>query len=317
MKIMNCYQSPQDGSWGEKGYNLYIDKNLRVYKNERWTNDNYFAYLNALPKDETGKWVPFTPLPGNIAYPVTNHQGDDQKWYPTTHTYLNASWIPMLRPLFTSYSSNVRGTESSVYEECSDDMGPVDLLGFKGDVKQSGIELIWETATETNNYGFEVQRKLYGDQEWKQIAFVSGSGSSVTNKYYSYLDKQVKVGETYSYRLSQMDNDGTVSCSSSNILTITYDMIGNLELFQNNPNPFNNETTLSYYLPTDTDLKLDIIDMFGNVVRVLTNGTVKAGKSVVNWDGRDNDGVILPSGTYICRLLAGNEVKTQKMTIVR
>ncbi|MEI6091835.1 MAG: FlgD immunoglobulin-like domain containing protein, partial [bacterium] len=316
MKIMNHYQSPENGAWGEKGINLYIDKNLRVLQNNNWVNDNYFAYLNELPKDETGKWVQFTPLIGNIAYPVTDHVGMTLSWAKFEPTYFNASWIPMLRPLFTSYSSNVKGQEKSVYEQCLDDV-PVELVGFRGTVKEAGIELIWETATETNNYGFEVQRKLTNDQEWKQVAFVSGSGNSVTNRYYSFLDKQVKTGETYSYRLSQIDNDGTVSCSSSNILTITYDLIGNLELFQNNPNPFNANTTLSYYLPLDTDIKLDIIDMYGKVIKVLTDGTVKAGKTLVNWDGRDNEGNLMPSGTYIYRILAGNEVKTQKMTIVR
>lgn len=316
MKVINHYTSPETGALGEKGHNLYIDKNLRIFQNERWTNDNYFAYLNALPKDEKGKWVQFTPLPGNIAYPVTDHGGTTQAWQRQTKTYFNASWIPMLHPLFNSISSRISGTEKMMYEECPDDI-PVELLGFKGQVKESGIELIWETASETNNYGFEVQRRLSNEQEWQQVAFVSGAGTAVTNKYYSFLDKKVTVGETYSYRLRQIDNDGTVSCSSSNTITITYDLIGNLELFQNSPNPFNNETTLSYYLPNDTHIKLEIIDMYGKVVKVLANGTVNAGKTVVNWDGRDEEGTLVSSGTYIYRILAGSEVKTQKMTIVR
>ncbi len=316
MKVMNYYVSPETGALGEKGYNLYIDKNMRIFQNERWTNDNYFAYLNSLPKDEKGKWVPFTPLPGNIAYPVTDHGGRTQAWMQATNTYFNASWIPMLHPLFTSVSSMTSGTEKSLYEECPDDT-PVELLGFTGSVKAAGIELLWETASETNNSGFEVQRKLTNEQEWNQVAFVGGAGTAVTNKYYSFLDKKVKTGETYSYRLRQIDNDGTVSCSSSNTITITYDLIGNLELFQNTPNPFNSETTLSYYLPIDTDIKLDIIDIYGKVVKVLANGTVKAGKTIVNWDGRDSEGSLVPSGTYIYRILAGKESKTQKMTIVR
>jgi fibronectin type 3 domain-containing protein len=220
----------------------------------------------------------------------------------------------MLRPYFGERSY---GEEASSYEECKDDITPVEMLGFNGIVRHDGIELYWETATETNNSGFQVQRRNMGDNEWNQIAFVSGSGNSVTNKYYNFIDKNVKPSATYQYQLRQIDNDGTVSCKSTNVVTVTYDNVGDLTLYPNMPNPFTALTNISFYLPNSAKAKLEIVDILGNTIKVLNNSTLDAGKHDFRWDSKDEFGNDVSNGTYLYRLIVGDQIRTSKMTLMK
>ncbi len=309
LKVSNFFQHPITNQWAVGGSSLYLDKNFRLKKGDRYVNQNFFAYVNAYPSDS---WNQFTPTTGILAYAHTDHQGKSLV-DNTTNTYVNGTWIPMLRPFF---GERIYGTDKDAFEECPDDT-PVELLGFTGSVKAAGIELLWETASETNNSGFEVQRKLTNEQEWQQIAFVNGAGTVVTNKYYSYLDKNVTNGQTYSYRLRQIDNDGTVSCKATDIVTVTYDNIGDLTLYQNTPNPFNALTDISFNLPSSALAKLEIVDILGNTVKVLNNSTLNAGKHFFRWDSKDEFGNDVNNGTYIYRLVVADQVRTAKMTLVK
>ncbi|MEI6091834.1 MAG: FlgD immunoglobulin-like domain containing protein [bacterium] len=310
VKVSNWFQHPITGIWGTLGTSLYLDKNFRIKKENRYANQNFFAYVNSYPSES---WAQFTPSNGCMAYAHTNHQGlsliDN-----TTNTYINGTWIPMLRPFFGERSY---GQNASEFEECPDDMTPVDMVGFKGINRQAGIELIWETATETNNSGFEVQRRNMGDDEWNQIGFVSGAGTSLTSKYYSYLDKKVNPSSTYQYQIRQIDNDGTVSCKATDIITVTYDNIGELTLNQNTPNPFSALTDISFSLPTNALAKLEIVDLLGNTVKVLNNSNLNAGKHSFRWDSKDEFGNDVNNGTYIYRLVVADQVRTAKMTLMK
>lgn len=310
LKVSNFFQHPITGQYAVSGTSLYLDKNFRLKKDDRYVNQNFFAYVNSYPGDS---WAQFTPTTGIIAYAHTDHQGLSLV-DKSTNTYVNGTWIPMLRPFF---GERAYGTDKDGYEECPDDWIPVEMLGFNGNVRQNGIELIWQTATETNNYGFEVQRRNLGNDEWNLLGFVSGAGTSVTNKYYNYLDKNVEPSSTYQYRLRQIDNDGTVSCKSTDIVTITYDNIGDLTLNQNTPNPFNHLTDISFYLPTSALTKLEIVDLLGNTVKVLNNTNLNAGKHNYRWDSKDQFGNDVSNGTYIYRLVVGEQVRTAKMTLAR
>ena len=78
------------------------------------------------------------------------------------------------------------------------------------------VELNWITATEVNNYGFEVERKILKqvqNDSWEKVAFVEGHGNSNSPKYYSYNDKSVETSGKYSYRLKQVDIDRTFEYS--------------------------------------------------------------------------------------------------------
>jgi flagellar hook assembly protein FlgD len=89
------------------------------------------------------------------------------------------------------------------------------------------------------------------------------------------------------------------------------------DLAQNFPNPFNPSTTISYALPKDVSVQLEIFNLLGQRVKVLTDGYQTAGFKSVVWDGFDQSGKAVSSGIYIYRLKAGNYTKTRKMMLLK
>ena len=308
MKTTNFFQA-LDGTLGEAGICLNVDKNFRKVVNGDLQNDNFFAYQNV---SNTISWNPFTPTSGNPAFGHLNHYG--QPVDGATQTMTRGSWIPMMRPYFGNKS---HGDAMDQFEWCPDDITPVELVSFDGSVRNSGIDLFWETASEINNFGYYVERRVSGTEDWSSIGFVAGSGNSTTTMHYTYFDGKVTPKVTYDYRLRQVDKDGVHTCSTSNIITLTYDKIGGLTLEQNSPNPFVNSTSISFTLPSVQNVKLEVVDMFGNVVRTLENGTLGATNHFYTFDGMDANGNQLSSGQYIYRLTGENEVLSGKMSIVR
>ena len=88
-------------------------------------------------------------------------------------------------------------------------------------------------------------------------------------------------------------------------------------LYQNYPNPFNPETTIEFYLPHIAEVYLDIFNVLGQKIRTLFDGRKLAGLNEVQWDGRDETGMEVSSGVYICRLKAGDFIQSKKMLLIR
>ena len=125
-------------------------------------------------------------------------------------------------------------------------------------------------------------------------------------------------GITYQYRLTQMDVAGIESCKAiSDVLEFTTDETAALALEQNIPNPFSLSTSISFFVREKAASKLEIVDMFGRIVRTLFDGVATAGRTTVEWDGTDNSGANVATGTYIYRLTSGNNVEVAKMTLTR
>lgn len=88
-------------------------------------------------------------------------------------------------------------------------------------------------------------------------------------------------------------------------------------LFQNVPNPFNPTTLISYELRRDEDVRILIHDLGGRRVRTLFTGRQSAGGHAVTWDGRDDQGVALPSGTYIYSIETAGGRDSRRMVLIR
>jgi hypothetical protein len=88
-------------------------------------------------------------------------------------------------------------------------------------------------------------------------------------------------------------------------------------LFQNQPNPFNPETKISYFLPEACQVRLTVFNVLGQKVRTLFDGHQEAGFQTLIWDGKDNEAVSLSSGIYFYRLQADSFIQTKKMTLLK
>ena len=131
---------------------------------------------------------------------------------------------------------------------------PVELISFFANLIKDKVELLWQTATETNNSGFEILRGVYpansgtqnDNNEWKRIGFIEGSGTTTEPKTYSFVDEDVTTGK-YKYRLKQIDFDGSFEYSS--IVEVAVGIPTEYLLEQNFPNPFNPSTTIKFGIP--------------------------------------------------------------------
>jgi len=188
---------------------------------------------------------------------------------------------------------------------------PVELTSFTVVAKHNNVTLNWQTATEINNYGFDVERCALSTerQAWNKIGFVSGNGNSSSDKKYSFTDKNISGGSKFNYRLKQIDNDGTFEYSDIVEVEVVPQQF---ELSQNYPNPFNPSTTINFSLPKQTHLKINIYNMLGELVKTVSDGLYEAGFYNIFFNASE-----LSSGTYIYRLESDSFVETKKMLMIK
>lgn len=191
---------------------------------------------------------------------------------------------------------------------------PVELTSFTVSVVNKKVILNWQTATEVNNYGFEIERALLNNEEmnpvYEKIGFAAGAGNCNTALKYSYADSAYKAGR-FLYRLKQIDNDGKYKYSDA-VEILTKVLPGEFMLKQNYPNPFNPSTVISYQLSKDVHVSLKIYDVLGRETATLVNENQEAGIYSSTFDA-----IGLTSGLYIARIKAGNYSKSIKMNLIR
>ena len=141
------------------------------------------------------------------------------------------------------------------------------------------------------------------------IGFVQGFGTTTEPRNYSYTDNTVETG-SYTYRLKQVDFDGTFAYSPEVEVDVTAPLTFNLE--QNYPNPFNPSTNIRYSVPEAGNITLAVYNVVGEEVAVLANGYTEAGSFNVTFDASN-----LPSGVYLYKLQSANSVQTKKMLLLK
>jgi len=197
---------------------------------------------------------------------------------------------------------------------------PVELTSFTAASGSGEIELHWTTATEVNDAGFEIERApKISDQStinnqrstmnsWSKIGFENGHGTSNSVHNYSFLDASVAAG-AYSYRLKQIDRDGSFEYSRTIDATIAP---GTMLLEQNYPNPFNPTTVIRYQLAVKSFVVLKVYDILGREVETLVTAMQSAGHHNVVFNG-----TALPGGVYFYRLQAGSFTETRKLLLLK
>ena len=183
---------------------------------------------------------------------------------------------------------------------------PVELISFSANTAGNKIELLWSTATETNNAGFEIQRSI-DNKEFVTIGYVKGKGTTTEKQSYTYVDN-VSGGKFY-YRLKQVDFSG--SYEYSNVVEVTSVPL-KFNLSQNYPNPFNPSTKISYSLPKESYVTLKVYDVLGKEVATLVNEKESAGNYEIDFDASG-----FSSGIYYYKLVAGNFSQVKKMILIK
>ena len=183
---------------------------------------------------------------------------------------------------------------------------PVELTSFAAKAQGTTVNLMWETKTEIDNNGFEIERNSHGT--WQKIGFVEGHGTANSPKYYTFTDKNA-TGNKIQYRLKQIDNDGTFDYSHE--VEVELNPV-QFALYQNYPNPFNPSTVIRYALPVAGVVTIDVFNALGEKVATLINRQVEAGYHEVSFDA-----ATLPGGLYFYKINSGDFTSVKKMVMVK
>ncbi len=218
---------------------------------------------------------------------------------------------------------------------------PVELTSFTASVVEDKVLLNWQTATEVDNYGFEIERCEMQEarcEKWSNVGFVAGHGNSNSTKEYSFTDDlsdilslnlthSLSLSLILSYRLKQIDIDGKFSYSNEIIVETLHatSLPSEYILYQNYPNPFNPVTKIKFTIPTSPQTPLlakergrgevvilRVYNVLGREVTTLVNEIKTPGNYEVEWNATG-----LASGVYFYKLKTGNFSKTAKMLLMK
>jgi hypothetical protein len=220
---------------------------------------------------------------------------------------------------FTSFSNFAVGNGGAL---------PVQVASFTASVvRDKDVEVTWRTVSETNNYGFEIERKRIQNSEvrgrdvgnqspsssgqWKKVGFVEGHGTTLTPQDYSYVDRSVPFGR-YAYRIKQIDLDGkSETFTEKEVLVGVYP--DKLILAQNYPNPFNPSTVIEFVVPQAGLATLKVYNVLGQEVAILFEEDAEAGTIYT----ARFDATNLASGLYFYRLRGAGIVETKRMLLIK
>jgi hypothetical protein len=201
----------------------------------------------------------------------------------------------------------------------------VDEQSFYGSVGMSSeVGPFWEGTTDLAelNGSFDTAYELNGIYHFMCHPHVL-SQENIWNEDYiwthmDYISNRddiwyASVGQVFLYHLMQdQESFNTLEISENNDLNIP-----EFTLHQNFPNPFNPSTTIQYFIPVASSVKISIYDVLGHAVRNLVDKQQNAGSYKISWNGLDDEGHTVNSGMYFYKLSVDNFSQTRKMLFLK
>lgn len=266
-------------------------------------NVNYIDMIKGSWVKPTYRLYNFEKYPGNDTASAIGYKA--QEW----NTAIFCIDLPYFIPSYESPPGSSTFRILSGAFNFVEGITPVELTSFNVSVSGDVVELNWATATEINNRGFYIERRL-PNQDFQEIGFVKGAGSTTIPQSYTFTD-DTKVNGFLIYRLKQIDYDGTFEYSKeANILLNNSPLQYCLE--QNYPNPFNPSTEIRYSIPYSSFISLKIYDILGKEVRTLVNEIKQPGNYIITFDANT-----LASGIYFYKIEANVFTQIKKMILLR
>jgi hypothetical protein len=326
-------------SWGVEGMRMYINGELQNNQNNyiHSAMDNIYNFFVGAHRYKalSGDYVVFKYFTGQMdEIRIWNHQRTATQIISVMNSTLGSNYYFNLDSGLVGYWRFDELEDLGINNDGMDDVRdlsvlhnhldleggaqlvestapiPVELVSFSASQNNFQIHLSWITATELNNQGFEIERKIFN--EWEKIGFVEGNGTSIDKHYYSFSDVLNSfIGIEYIYyRLKQKDFDGTFEYS--NEVEVLVSKPDNFSLKQNYPNPFNPSTKINFEIAEDSYVSLIIYDMLGNAVTTLISEELPSGRYDVDFNASE-----LSSGTYLYKLSANDFIEVKKMILLK
>jgi hypothetical protein len=306
------------------GSSFHFALNNMVVKDNRipprgFTNANFngiqsppvgTAYTDSQYWDETI----YTLAPGTVWYEVNLYYQSVSKEYITFLKDQNTTNTSGTN-LYAAWAANGKSAPELMQRAVAQQALPVELTAFSVSVERQTATLRWTTATETNNYGFEIEKNV--SSTWNKIGYVEGHGTTYAPQSYTFVDGRLNgVGGQASaagnvlYRLKQIDRDGKFKYSK--VVEAIIADVKTFALDQNYPNPFNPSTSITFSVPVAGKTTLKIYNLLGQEVATLVNGVIEAGTYSEQFNA-----AALPSGIYLYSLKAGMFSETKHMILIK
>jgi hypothetical protein len=185
----------------------------------------------------------------------------------------------------------------------------VHLSGMEAEPVAGGVQIRWTTESEIQTCGFRIYRAEFPEGPFEEVtnALIPSRGAGSSRVEYSFVDAGAGMEAEFWYRLEEEDQEGNltalgmvrVSSGRGNALLPSETALGNY------PNPFNPVTTLFYSIPEDLAgkrIRIEIFDLLGRRILKMADDFMNPGRHSVLWNGRDEAGLDVPSGAYLCRM---------------
>ncbi len=193
---------------------------------------------------------------------------------------------------------------------------PVELISFSAYNRDDYVHLHWETATELNNYGFEVQREEEGCA-WETVAFVPGHGTVHYPQIYDYDDQLAGLAipivqqRQLRYRLKQVDRDGSFEYSP--VVDVAFTSAPGRMSIEVYPNPSTDRAAVSLRIDEESPVDIAVYDMTGREVLQLASGQLL---------GRGTHTFTIPTrslteGVYALHVRSGSGISTRTFVVGR
>jgi hypothetical protein len=277
----------------------------------------YFGYINNstdtvfIYQDTAGSAAyTYNVINGPVDVPLDTALWNLQYFYPGEHHRSNSGSL-----YFATFpiGGEIVWTLGKYQVIANEAVLPVELTSFTAEVRLLDAVLYWSTATETNTYGFEIERSIIENQttiaNWSSVGFVPGAGTSNSPREYEFVDKVQKAGH-YAYRLKQIDRDGKFEYYGEAEVEIAE--ATEFALKAGYPNPFNPSTTIAFSIPQGSKVSLKVFNILGQEVATLVDDYEQAGEYKVQFNASK-----LASGVYFCRMQASDFVQTKKLLLLK
>ena len=187
---------------------------------------------------------------------------------------------------------------------------PVELVAFDAVVNRGEVVLRWETASELNNAGFELQHKPgardpYEAAPWQAMSFVKGAGTDNAPRKYQHTLEGLQPGN-HRFRLKQIDFDGAFEYSQ--VVEVVLSASGKQTMSSVYPNPFNPEAKFYLTLPRQEEVNIEVYNALGQRVTQLFKGVLEANQ-VHSFDFEASG---LPGGLYLINATGQTFSTTQR-----
>lgn len=236
----------------------------------------------------------YVPVPtSDLLTPYLYPQEDLFPERVTPAMYLNKSNTQLMNEFGTSMGGVITPSTAVTHSmltggKIENNILPIELIHFQASLIERTVRLEWSTASELNNYGFEVQRSPDGEN-WKEFTFVEGNGTISSTQEYFTFDTQPIVGNNY-YRLKQIDYDGQFNYSNMEYVKLESDGNRTFHLY---PNPTNSVFKIQEEFD---NVSIQILSPNGTLLKVLSNQS-----SPIEIDLSS-----LPTGLYFVKVVNGH-----------